>query len=570
MPKFKLKIDGKSCLASPGQTVLQVAQAHDIEIPALCNHTDLCPSASCRLCLVEIKDRKGLFTSCSLKAEPKMEVKTNSKAIARARKTNLELIFTQHSEQCPECIWRLNCELLKLARKLNVRIDRFVDRKKNYPTYKFGPALNFDSSKCIDCRNCVEVCHKQGADFLEIKESGHEFKIVPSCDKDKDCIYCGQCMMHCPVGAFEDVRDFEKFEKIMHQKDKHIVFQFAPSIRSSIGEEFGMPPGTVVTEKLVAGIKALGAHKVFDTSTGADFTTYEEAEELVEKVMSNKGVCLSSCCPSWVKFLEFNYPEFIPHIATTRSPQMILGGIIKSFWADKEKIDPKKIVVISVMPCTAKKYEIARKENRMGDITPVDFVLTTRELAFLFKKYGIDLKAISPQKADNPLGFTSGAGVIYGASGGVAESVLRTAFNLYGKQKIKKLEFKAVRGQEFIKKAEIPFGKRIVKMAVVHGIGNAVTLLEELKRDPKAYDGIEVMACYGGCIGGGGQPVPSTSEIRQKRAQALYGIDKKKTVRMAHENPIIQKVYKDYLTNMKIRHHVCHTSYARRKKEVKF
>ncbi|NQV00754.1 MAG: (2Fe-2S)-binding protein [Parcubacteria group bacterium] len=569
MKKIQVIIDSKKIDCLEGQTILKVAWKNKIKIPALCYHSDLKIKANCRMCLVEIKGKKGLYTSCSTRVEPDMEVTTESAKINRARKINLELIFAQHCEECDDCIWDFNCQLLKLADKYGVDKARFPNRKKGYPVYQFGPSLIFDSSKCIDCRNCVDVCHQQGVDFLKIKEKGHLFQVVPTKNEKKDCIYCGQCIVHCPVGAFEAVGEFEDVEKPLQDKNKVVVFQFAPAIRTSIGEEFDLPRGSIMTEQLVAGIKKLGVDKVFDTCVGADFTTTEEANEFAEKLEKGTTPCLTSCCPAWVKFVEFNYPEFIPNLATTRSPQVILGGLIKTYWAKKENIDPKKITVVSVMPCVAKKYEIKKEELEINGIKPVDYVLTTRELAYLFKKYKIDLAKISPQKIDDPLGIPSGAGVIYGASGGVMESALRTAYEKMTKTELSNVKFEQVRGAKGIKKAVIDINGKSVKIAVVNGIGNAKKILEELKENPKLYDGVEVMACFGGCIGGGGQPVPADKEIRQKRAEGLYKIDDKKEIRLAHKNPIVKKVYKDFLNSEEIIHSVCHTSYSPKKREVK-
>jgi iron-only hydrogenase group A len=568
---IQITINGKKIKAEEGQAILEVAEDNGIEIPALCYHSDLEIQSSCRLCLVEIKGKKGLHTSCSTKAEQGMEIVTESPEIEKARKINLELIFSQHREECYDCIWNFNCQLLKLAKKYNLKITRFRDRKEKYPVYQFGPSVIFDSSKCIDCRNCVDVCKKQGVNFLEIRKKGHQFQIVPTEDKNKDCIYCGQCIVHCPVGAFEAVGEFEDVEKPLQDKNKIVIVQFAPSIRSSIGEEFNLPPGSIVTGKLVAGLRKLGFNKVFDVSVGADVTTVEEANELIERIEGKKVLPMfTSCCPAWVKFLEFNYPEFIPNLTSVRSPHIILGGLIKTFWAGKENIDPKNITVVSIMPCVSKKYEIKRSELKVNGLDPVDYVLTTRELAFLFSKHDIDLKGIKPEKADDPLGSPTGAGVIYGASGGVMESALRTAYEKITNKKLPKVEFEQMRGLEGIKKASVKINGRKIRTAVVNGTGNARVVLEELKKNPKLYDYVEVMACFGGCIGGGGQPVPANSKIRKERAEGLYRIDTKKEVRSAHENPVIKEVYKEFLNNKEIIHNICHTKYSQKKREVKF
>ncbi|MBU1110962.1 [FeFe] hydrogenase, group A [Patescibacteria group bacterium] len=567
--KIKIKINNQIIECIEDQTILEVAQENGIDIPALCYHSDLSVKANCRMCLVEIEGRDGLHTSCSTKVEEGMKVITDSPKIGRARKINLELVFAQHREECNDCVWNFNCQLLKLAKKHQVKIARFSDRKNDFPVYQFGPSLIFDSSKCIDCGNCVEVCKKQQANFLETEERGHLYRVVPTQDKNKDCIYCGQCIVHCPVGAFEAVGEFEDIEEPIKQENKIVVFQIAPSLRTSIGEEFGLPYGEVVTEKLVAGIKKLGVDKVFDTSVGADFTTFEEAKELIEKLEAGCGPCLSSCCPAWVKFVEFNYPEFISCLATTRSPQSILGGLIKTYWAQKEGLNPKDIVVVSVMPCVAKKYEIQKEELKIDGMKPVDYVLTTRELAHLFVKHKIDLVGIEPKEADAPLGIPSGAGVIYGASGGVVESALRTAYAMMTKDNPPEVEFKKVRGMEGLKKAEIMMNGRTVRIAVANGIENAKIILEELKRDPRKYDAVEVMACFGGCIGGGGQPVPADAKIRQKRAESLYQIDAKNQNRLAHENPVVKQVYKEFLTTDEIIRKICHTSYSKKEREVK-
>ncbi len=570
-------INGRKIKAERGQTILEVANENKIFIPSLCYHSDLKVKASCRLCVVEIKNKNGLVTACSTKIEPEMNVITNSPEIRKARKINLGLLFSQHKEECHDCVWsKNNCQLLQLAKKYKVEITKFDDRKKNYPAYQFGPAVLFDSSKCIDCRNCVEVCQNQGVGFLEIEEKGRLFQVVPSKEKNKDCVYCGQCITHCPVGAFEGVGEFEdivrlsslQVAKSLERKDKVLIVQFAPSIRTSIGEEFGMPFGRVVTGKIVAGLKKLGFDKVFDTSTGADFTTFEESREIIERLEAGKNLpIMTSCCPAWVRYIEIYYPEFVPNLTTVRSPQIILGGLIKTYWAEKQGINPKKIVVVSIMPCVAKKYEITRPELRINGLRPVDYVLTTRELSRLFKKKNIGFSRLKPKKVDKAFDEPSGAGIIYGASGGVMESAFRTTYEKLSGQKLEKIEFEEIRGMAGIKKAAVKIGDENRYLAVISGLGNAKQILEEVKKGDIKYDCLEVMACPGGCIGGGGQPMPINEKIRKARAQGLYSIDDKKKIRRAHENPVLQKIYNNFLDrNKEFSRQILHTFYSPKKK----
>jgi len=563
--KIIIKINQKKVFAKVGQTILQVARKNNIDIPALCYHPDLKVKANCRLCLVEIKGKKGLFTACSTPIKPKMEVVTESPKIARARRTNLELIFAQHKEECNDCIYLKNCELLRLARKYQVKIDKYKDRKSEYPTYKFGPALIFDSSKCIDCRACVEVCQNQAVNFLEIKDRGHLFKVVPSKNKDRGCVYCGQCLVHCPVGAFEGASEFEKVEEPISDPKKIVVFQFAPAVRASIGEEFGVY-GKALTKKLVGAIRALGVKYVFDVCVGADVTTVEEAGELIERLKKNQNLPMfTSCCPAWVRFIELYYPNFISNLTTVRSPHIISGGLVKTFWAKQTGFNPKDIMVVSIMPCVAKKYEITRSELKINHLKPVDYVLTVRELAFLLIKHKIDLNKVKPAAPDSPLGNPSGAGVIYGASGGVMESALRTAYEKICQCQLKSFNFKKVRGDKEFKVAKVDIGKVTLKVAVVNGLGNAKKVLEQLKKEPRKYDYIEVMSCPGGCIGGGGQPVPTDSDVRKSRAKALYNVDSKKAVRLAHRNPEVIELYNNFFTDHKLIHKICYTCFSRKK-----
>ncbi|KPJ55141.1 hypothetical protein AMJ47_01330 [Parcubacteria bacterium DG_72] len=576
--KVQITINNKKYKVDEGKTILEVCEENGIDIPALCHHPDLDIKASCRLCLVQIKGVKELVTACSERVCKGYNILTESAEITKARKINLELLFSQHKEECFDCVWNYNCELLRLAKKYKkykVKINRFEDRKAKYPVYRFGNVIEFDSSKCIDCRNCVEMCSKQGVGFLEIKEKGSLFQVVPSAKKNIDCIYCGQCINHCPAGAFETVDEFENIEKPLlpacrqaGKKNKVVVAQFAPAIRTSIGEEFGLAGGKVVLGQLVAALRKVGFNKVFDTSVGADFTTTSEALEVVERIKQNKNLpVLTSCCPAWVKYVEQRYPKYIKNISTTKSPQTILGALIKTYWAQKEKINPKNIYVVSIMPCTAKKFEIERPQLKVQGMKSVDYVLTTREFARLLMRRKINFAKLKPEKPDAVFGNPSGAGVIYGATGGVMESAFRTAYEKLTGKTLKNVDFKKVRGMQGIKEAEVKVGGKVRKIAVINGLGNAKKFLNEKKRKIKQYTCIEVMACPGGCIGGGGQPIPTSNDIRVKRADSLYSLDKAKKVRKAHENPIVKKVYKDYFSNNeKIAHQVLHTSYNKKPK----
>jgi len=567
--KISITINNKKYRVDGDKTILEVCKENRIDIPALCYHSDLDIKANCRMCLVKIEGEIGFKTACSTKVCDKMNITTESKEITRARKINLELIFSQHKEECFDCVWNYNCELLRLAKKYKVKINRFQDRKTKYPVYRFGNVIEFDSSKCIDCRNCVEVCHNQGVDFLEVKERGSLFQVLPSYKKNIDCIYCGQCITHCPAGAFETKDEFENIERPLKRKGKILVAQFAPSIRSSIGEEFGMKEGKIVTGKLVAALRKAGFDKVFDTSVGADFTTVTEAEEVVERIKQDRNLpILTSCCPSWVKYVEQRYPEFIPNLSSARSPQTILGALIKTYWAQENNINPEKIYVVSIMPCTSKKYEIERPQMKIQGMKSVDYVLTTREFARLLMKKKIDFTKLESEKLDAMFDSPSGAGIIYGATGGVMESAFRTAFEKLTGETLQKVDFKEIRGMKDIKEAEVKIGSGVKKIAVVNGLGNAKKLFDDIRAGKRyGYACIEVMACPGGCIGGGGQPIPTDEKIRIKRAESLYSIDRQKKVRKAHENPIVKRIYRNYFSkNQELAREILHTSYSRKPK----
>ena len=579
MKKVKIKIDNKIITCFSGKTIMEAAKENGIEIPGLCNHPDFPPKGICGICVVEIKGIKKLMTSCSTKVQDGMEIKTNTERVKKVRNLNIELIFAEHIEKCPDCIWNVNCGLLKLAKKYKIKIKRFVDRKKGRKTIKFANAIEIDGSQCIDCRNCIEACSVlQNINYLKLKGKGANQEVVENKkigNKKIDCIYCGQCAVHCPVGAAQEQSHWDIVEKVLHDKSKIVIAQFAPAIRVSIGEEFGLPYGKIATDQVVAGLKKLGFDHVFDVNFGADVTTIVEAGELLERLADaekknpkSKLPMITSCCPAWVKYVEFYHPELIPNLTTSRSPHIHLGGIIKTYWAEKEKINPKNIIVVSVMPCTAKKFESARKEMKVKNMFPVDFVLTTREFAWMMKRGCVDFAKIKGEQADHPSGEHSGAAAIYGGSGGVMESALRSArfFACAGdkkkENKICKLnpDFKSVRGLEDVKETVVSVAGAKLRIAVVNGIGNIEQVLEKLD----SYDYIEVMACPGGCIGGGGQPIPTTDEIRKKRIAALYKIDKSKEIREAHRNKGVLEVLEWLEKQGKLGHNVLHTEYRKR------
>ncbi|MEI6597128.1 MAG: [FeFe] hydrogenase, group A [bacterium] len=590
MKKINIKINGKNIVCDYGKTIMQAAHDNGLELPNLCFHPDLSVKANCRVCVVEITGRKSLVTSCSTKVEDGMEIVTDSERVKRSRNLNIELIFAEHIERCPTCIWRVNCKLLELADKYKIEITKFNDRKGKRKVYKFANAVEIDGTQCIDCRNCLEACSSlQKINYLGLRGKGINQEIAPVNETggfsfmqegvDKvDCIYCGQCAVHCPVGAAQEQAHWHLVEKALSDKSKVIVAQFAPSVRVSIGEEFGLEQGKTMPGQVVAALKQLGFNYVFDVNFAADITTMVEAEELLEKVKSGGRLPMfTSCCPAWVKYIEFYRPDLIPNLTTVRSPQIHSGGLIKTYWAEKMKINPKKIVVVSVMPCTAKKFEADRTELKINGNQPIDYVITTRELAWLIKKNKIDFPKLKPVAADNPLGEASGAAAIYGATGGVMESALRTAeyllmtaqdsvcTDIKDKNKLKlcnsRIDFKDVRGQKGVKEALVEMAGKKLRIAAVNGIGNIAPILENLKN----YDYIEVMACPDGCIGGGGQPIPTTAAIRKKRLEALYKIDVNSEIRRAHENKGATEALKWLEGKGKLKNQVLYTEYKKRK-----
>ncbi|MFA5753926.1 MAG: [FeFe] hydrogenase, group A [Patescibacteria group bacterium] len=567
---MKVRINDKTYLGRPGQTILELAQENGLKIPSLCHHPDLSVKANCRVCVVEIKGRERLATSCSTPVSEGMEIYTNSIRVKRAREMNLELLFAEHIEKCGDCTLQYDCTLLDLARRYKIKINRFLDRKGKRPTYRFANAVEIDGTQCIDCQNCVEACQRQGIGYLKIEGHGANQEIKPVKDKKTACIYCGQCANVCPVAAAQEQSCFKEVEAALRDKNKIVVAQFAPAVRVAIGEEFSLPAGTNCEGKIYTALRKLGFKQAFDVNFAADVTTMAEAEELMERLGNKKAVwpMMTSCCPAWVAYAEYYHPELLPNLTTVRSPQIIQAGAIKTYWAQKKKLAAKNIVVVSIMPCTSKKYEAARPELTLNGRPLVDYVLTTRELAFLIKKNKLDFKKLPDGRGEPLFNEGSGAAAIYGASGGVMESALRTAVDLAGvlkqgsKAKAKalasRLEFKEVRGLAGFKEATLDVAGRRLKIGIVNGIGNFHRVLPKLSK----YHYIEVMACPGGCLGGGGQPLPTTDAIRAKRMAGLYGLDKQRVIRRAHENQAMVEYY-DWVKKNKLSAQVIHTKFKK-------
>jgi iron-only hydrogenase group A len=566
-------IDGQACQAEEGQSILQVAMDNKLDIPHLCYHEDLPIEANCRLCLVE--NEGEITTSCTLKASEGMKISTKNEELIEMRQENLRLLLASHVKNCPKCQQKQPCSVFALMQKYGVTGEEYQRKMLDLAVHKMGNAAEFDPNLCIKCGCCVNICAEIGINFLKIEGKGADAHLTYNQNPKVDCIYCGQCTVHCPVNAIREQSHLEQVEAALLDKDKILIAQMAPSVRTSIGEEFGQEVGLNMEKKMFTALRQLGFEKIFDVNTGADITTMVEAKDLtnrLKKRYAGKPTHLpmfTSCCPGWVKFLEFYYPDFIDNLATARSPHIHSGAAYKTWWADKAGVDPSKIVVVSIMPCTSKKYEAEMEkfdfEHKGHKLKPVDFVLTTREMAALLKKNQIDLPNLVDSEADTE-GEYSGAAAIYGASGGVMESALRTAAHMLTGEEMPNLELEEVRGMKGIKRATIKIGDKEIKVAVVATARNARNVLEEIKRNKDAYDYVEFMACPGGCIGGGGQPLTSTNAIIKKRIAGLYSIDAKKARRRAHENKTVHEFF-SYLTDKPLlAEKILYTNYSAKNK----
>lgn len=573
-----LKIDDKKVCVPEGTTILEAARQAGIDIPTLCFLKEINEVGDCRMCIVEVEGRKGFATSCIQTVEEGMVVHTHTQNVLEARHVILDLIISNHAKDCLTCTRSGNCELQDLSIKFNVLSNEFVGERTKHEIDDKSPAIVRDFNKCILCRRCVATCKNvQEIGAIDCINRGFDSCISTTYDKslnDVNCTFCGQCIESCPTGALHEKENINDVWAKLKDPDTYVVVQTAPSVRVALGEEFGMEIGSNVTGKMVSALKSLGFDKVFDTNTGADFTIMEEATELVTRIKNNDNLPMTtSCCPAWVKFVEMNYPENIKHLSSCKSPHQMLGAIIKSYFAEKNKIDRNKIYVVSVMPCIAKKYERQREEMVVDGLYDVDAVITTRELARMIKQANIDFKVLEDNEFDNPMGEATGAGAIFGTTGGVMEAALRAAYEMITGEELKKVEFEEVRGEKGIKKAEISLGDKKIKVAVAHGLGNAKRVMEDIKNKKADYQFVEVMSCPGGCIMGGGQPIKNSKvrtsvDVRRKRAEAMYDIDKKSTIRKSQDNPILKSIYEDYIGNAggEMAHKLLHTHYDKKQK----
>lgn len=548
MTEVKIEINGEIYSVSPDENILQIALRSGIDIPHFCYHEDLPLESRCRACLVEANGK--VTTSCDLKAVEGLSVKTETPEILNLRKTNLELLLAEHKERCPKCQEGLFCKVMETMEKYGISGKEYKRPYIHLEPHKLCQAAEIDPNLCIACNNCVEICKKTGIGFLELKGGNAYTYAGETHEENKDCVYCGQCTVHCPVGAAREQSEIKEVEEALEDSNKTVIAQMAPSVRVSIGEEFGKPVGTELTKECYTAFRKLGFDQVFDVNTGADITTIVEAEELVERIKEGRDLPMfTSCCPAWVKFMEFYHPDLLHLLTSSRSPQIHCGGVYKTWWAEKENIDPKNIVVVSFMPCTSKKYEARHEKLKINGLQPVDLVLTTREMGALLKKHNIDLSDMEPGEADS-LGKYSGAAAIYGASGGVMESALRTAYYKISGSELGKLDLQSVRGMKGIKEAEVNIAGNILKVAVVATMKNAAKIIEDIRNGKNKYDYIEVMACPGGCIGGGGQPIPTTDEIVKKRIASIYEMDSGMDLRKAHLNPIVRDLFENYISKL--------------------
>ena len=581
-----LKIDNREISVPKGTTILEAARDMGIDIPTLCymNLKDLCiknAPASCRLCVVEVEGRKNLAPSCATRCENGMNVHTNTIRVLNARRTVLELMLSDHPSDCLVCAKSGNCELQSVAIKLGIREIPFEGEKTEFRV-DLSPSIRRDATKCIYCRRCEMMCNEvQTVGALGAVNRGFSSVVMPAFDQslqDSECTFCGQCVAVCPVGALTELDHTNRLIKDLADPDKTVIVQTAPAVRAALGEEFALPAGTSVPGKMVAALRKLGFAKVFDTDFAADLTIMEEGTELLGRLgaflngdKSVKLPIITSCCPGWVNFFEKQFPDLLDMPSSARSPQQMFGSIAKTYWAEKMGIKRENLIVVSVMPCLAKKFECERDEFKTNGDPDVNYSISTRELAALIKQTNINFMQLEDEDFDTPLGESTGAAVIFGATGGVMEAALRTAYEIHTGKTLDNVNFEGVRGIENLKEATIDVDGFELKVAVAHGLGNARKLMNEIRAGKSKYHAIEIMACPGGCIGGGGQPLHhGDSSLLKARTRALYTEDSEKSLRKSHQNPYIISLYEEFLGKpMSERaHHLLHTCYFNRGKEI--
>ncbi len=575
-----LKIDGRTVQAEPNATVLEACMAQGIKIPTLCNLKDINNIGACRMCLVEDAKTGKLQASCVLPVSEGLEIKTSTPKVLEARRAVLELILSDHDRSCLTCKRNQSCELQALANEMGIEDIEFPGERIIKTIDELSPSIVRDNNKCILCRRCVAACAKtQGVYAIGMQNRGFKTQVGSEFGKslnDVACINCGQCIAACPTSALTEKDATKEVWAALNDPDKYVVFQTAPAVRVAIGEEFGLPIGTRCTGKMVSAIRRLGADKVFDVDFAADLTIMEEGTELLNRI-KNGGVLpmITSCSPGWIKYCETFYPDFIPNLSTCKSPNQMQGAVTKTYFARQNDLDPRDIYVVSVMPCTAKKFEIARPEFGRDGYRDVDANLTTRELARMIRQAGLDFAHLPEEEFDDMLGESTGAGVIFGVTGGVMEAALRTVVDVLTGEDMPRLEYADVRGLEGIKEATVSVNGTDIKVAIVHGTANAAKLLNAIRAGEKTYHFIEVMGCPGGCVTGGGQPIVDARtryyvDPRAARAAATYSEDESMAIRKSHKNPAIQKLYAEFLgePNSHIAHELLHTTYVDRSKEA--
>lgn len=572
MEKVTLNIDGREVTVDKGTNILEAAREIGIDIPKLCFLKDINEIGACRMCMVKVDGIRGLVAACTVKVNEGMVVRTNTPEIIETRKTVLELLLSNHNKSCLTCIRNQNCDLQKLAAKYQIDSIEYLGETTDVDKDMNGKCIQRDTSKCILCRRCVSVCKNiQKVSAITPINRGFKTKISVAQGKklsESTCTGCGQCVMDCPVGALKETPYSNELEKALQNPEMTVIVQTAPSVRAALGEEFGMPMGTVVTGKMVAGLRRLGFDKVFDTNVAADITIVEEGTEFIDRI-KNDGVfpMITSCSAGWINYIEKFYPELIPHLSSTKSPMEIMGTLIKTYYAKQNNIDPNKIYSVAIMPCTAKKAEIERTELLVDGRKMVDTVLTTRELARLMKKYEVNLNILEDEEFDNPLGLSTGAGAIFGKTGGVMEAAIRTLSDLTNDVAIEKINYVSKDEDNRIREAIIDLGGADVKICTVNTLGAAEKILEEIKAGKCDAQFIEIMACPDGCIMGGGQPYLKDSSMRKEakvlRTNALLGIDNSSKYRLAHKNPQVLEIYEKYLgkPNHGVSHNLLHTTY---------